>query len=610
MRMRAASVVWPRGAKFTMSELSANFSNEDVRGEAPHAEMAEGRQKSFKRTLIVLLLCVLASALCITIVSKCSPLYVFHDGNDVNWFLTMGRGMVNGAVPYKDLFEQKGIYLYMLFALNYIICGNSLYFIYAAEIVCGAAYLFLCYKIISLYMSHVRALAWTGVCALVTFCCHAFWCGGGEVEEYMLPLLTYGVYVLLKSARTKRPIHIGEAFACGAISAIIFWFKYSMLALFGALAVCAFTEACILRRVRLGFAYAGAFVAAFALFSVPALVYLGVNDALGDMWRVYILQNIAYTGGDGVGAVLLEIICGVGEMCLNPFMTAFTVFGAVWMIKWSGVQKRQKVYYLAVLGATVVLQCLLHGSVGYYLLAMAAFVPLGCMGAVNCVSRICAGVLQLKLLIAQRRAAKKGERIHSRKVLSRKFSYDVCAVKQRICGGAARAAAKIKVGANAHTAALCVAAAAAVCLLFGNNTIELFNSKDYYPQFAAAEIIETAEEENGEEYSLLCYKIYDRGFYTVRDETPEFYYFALNLFTRENFPELYDGQESYVFSGKADFVVTELEYWEAESVEGGPLEKYAYVADLSYSYIRSNLIHEDLNLCLLALSPEYGGPQM
>ena len=51
--------------------------------------------------------CLVAALICITIVSKCSPLYAFHDGNDVNWFLTMGRGMAQGKVPYKDLFEQK-----------------------------------------------------------------------------------------------------------------------------------------------------------------------------------------------------------------------------------------------------------------------------------------------------------------------------------------------------------------------------------------------------------------------------------------------------------------------------------------------------------------------
>lgn len=577
----------------------------------PSLPAEEGKGKRFLRTAAALILCVLASALCITIVSKCSPLYAFHDGNDVNWFLTMGRGIVNGKVPYKDLFEQKGIYLYLLFALNYLVTGNRLIVIYIAEIICGAAHLFAAYKILRLYLAHAQALGWTAACALVTFCAYAFWCGGGEVEEYMLPLLTYGVYVLLKSVKTGRPIHIGEAFVCGAFSAVIFWAKYSMLVLFGALAVCAFVDACIRRRVGLAFAYAGAFIAAFALFSVPALVYLGVNDALGDMWRIYILQNIVYTGGDGLAGLLGEFAGGLGEMCLNPFMTAFVVFGAVWMIKWSGADRRGKVYYFVLLGATVLLQCLLHGSIGYYLIPLASFVPLGCLGAVRCVSYICAGIIRFKYHIAQRRAVKAGKRAFPppSAVLARKFRYDVCGAERRIRGGAARVAAKIRAGANVHTAALFFAVAAVVCLIFGNNTIELFFKISRYPQFAAAEIIETAEENSGEDYSLLCYKMYDRGFYTTLDETPQYYYFALNLFSRESFPELYDGQEGYVERGEPGFVVTESSIAEEECAEGRPLEKYVYVADLSYGYFRSNIVINRLDLCLLALRPEYGGPE-
>ena len=102
----------------------------------PFYDRSPARARAFAAAV-----CLVAAFICVTMVSKSSFLYVFHDGNDVNWFLTVGRGIVNGLVPYRDLFEQKGVLLYMLFALNYAICGNQLYVIYVIQVLCGAAFL-------------------------------------------------------------------------------------------------------------------------------------------------------------------------------------------------------------------------------------------------------------------------------------------------------------------------------------------------------------------------------------------------------------------------------------------------------------------------------------
>ena len=53
----------------------------------------------------------------ITLLSKSSPIYPFNDWFDSNCFLTVGKSMLHGLVPYKDLYEQKGPLLYMLHAV-------------------------------------------------------------------------------------------------------------------------------------------------------------------------------------------------------------------------------------------------------------------------------------------------------------------------------------------------------------------------------------------------------------------------------------------------------------------------------------------------------------
>ena len=43
--------------------------------------------------------------------TKSSPLYIINDWYDANAYFTMGKGMMNGAVPYRDLFDTINFYV-------------------------------------------------------------------------------------------------------------------------------------------------------------------------------------------------------------------------------------------------------------------------------------------------------------------------------------------------------------------------------------------------------------------------------------------------------------------------------------------------------------------
>ena len=84
----------------------------------------------------------ITAVVAITICSKASPLYPFNDWVDSNCFLTVGKAMLHGQVPYRDLFEQKGPLLYMLHALAALISDTSFLGVYFVEIAACAAFLF------------------------------------------------------------------------------------------------------------------------------------------------------------------------------------------------------------------------------------------------------------------------------------------------------------------------------------------------------------------------------------------------------------------------------------------------------------------------------------
>ena len=68
---------------------------------------------------------IFLSFLFLWIGTKSSPAYPMNDWVDANAFFTMGKGLMNGLVPYRDLFEQKGPILYFVYGIGYLLSHKS-----------------------------------------------------------------------------------------------------------------------------------------------------------------------------------------------------------------------------------------------------------------------------------------------------------------------------------------------------------------------------------------------------------------------------------------------------------------------------------------------------
>ena len=105
-----------------------------------------------KKRKWIILFCFFVSFFCITICSKNSFLYVFNEWPDANAFFTVGKGWMNGLIPYKDLFEQKGPVLYLLYGIGYLFSHDTFFGIYLLEILSYTVFLYYCYKIARLFL--------------------------------------------------------------------------------------------------------------------------------------------------------------------------------------------------------------------------------------------------------------------------------------------------------------------------------------------------------------------------------------------------------------------------------------------------------------------------
>ena len=98
------------------------------------------------------------SLLFIGLASKSSPLYPMNDWVDVNCFFTVGRGILDGLVPYRDLYEQKGPVLYFVYALISLFSRDSYWGVFLLEVVTFGLFLYFSGKLGQLYTGKSKAI--------------------------------------------------------------------------------------------------------------------------------------------------------------------------------------------------------------------------------------------------------------------------------------------------------------------------------------------------------------------------------------------------------------------------------------------------------------------
>ncbi len=452
--------------------------------------------KDNKHIIIAFFTAVVAIGIC----SKSSPIYPFNDWYDSNCFLTVGKSMLHGFVPYRDIFEQKGPVLYMLHALAALISDKSFVGVYFIEVLFAAFFLVICYKILSLYSKNPSYL-WMPVIAGIIYSADGL-CHGDSAEEFCLPLIAYCLYFGLKAVKNNALPDNEESFFIGVTSAFVLWIKYTMLGFyigwFVAFIFIALSQKKIIPLLKM----TGLIAAGVAAASLPILIYFAVSGALDDLWTVYFYDNLFLYSqvedqATGASRILNNLKGGESSLKHYNLFTYLLIFVALI----DTFKRRFSEFVLFSLSAAGLFVITYIGGRGYPYYSF-IFSALAVMGLVEL------SVYEEKL----------------REKLKDKIYF--------------KTLAKVVVPA--------------VCAIYSfyncDNTYLLEYEKSDLPQYQFAEIINQKEDA-----TLLNYGFLDGGFYTVADVLPSTKYFCkLNL----PLDDIMDAQNEIVANGLVDFVVT------------------------------------------------------
>ena len=292
-----------------------------------------GSGKSIRRVVLMLAVSAVLLAFC----SMASFLFPIHNRVDQNCFFTVGRGMMTGLVPYRDLMEQKGPLLYFLHGLAYLISHDTFIGVYLIEIPFMTVYLLYSYHIARLYTGEWQAMVAALAVGTVTVTSHCF-VRGDNAEEYCLPLLAVSLSHLLRFFRRQeegdgKPPSLLLMGINGLLAGCVLWIKFTLLGFWLAWNLLLFIW--LVRRGKAGRALLGAIIfgSGMVAMTLPWILYFAWHHALRDWFFGYIYSNIfLYPARMGLLERLGRLL-GVTLLngATNPLL-AFLVGSGLWGI--------------------------------------------------------------------------------------------------------------------------------------------------------------------------------------------------------------------------------------------------------------------------------------
>ena len=224
-----------------------------------------------------------------------SPFYRLWYGCDASFFTLVGRGILEGKVPYRDFFDLKGPYFFFIEALGQLMAHDRLG-AFLIQIPFAFASLVLIYELCLLFISKKKAIfvmivyLWGNITTL--------W-GGNTAEEFALPLSLACLYVVLYAIVRKRrslsELPSRTIIIFGAVLGIGILSKISLAApVLGILAAILFHNLITkdIRRFLMNILY---ILLGVALSALPAIIYFGMHGALSDM--IFCVFSLGFSRG-------------------------------------------------------------------------------------------------------------------------------------------------------------------------------------------------------------------------------------------------------------------------------------------------------------------------
>lgn len=180
--------------------------------------------KRIKPFVIPLILCLIL----VTVVSGASPIYKTNQWVDTNAMLTMGRSLLQGTIPMKDIVDQRGPIIYFIYAVAALIKSNSFLGLYVIELINVIIIYALTFKLVKTVNVETMSPHWVSLVGPVALLTTSAFSQGGSPEEFGFASVLYLLVVLAVSRENITQIRPGTYYMLGLNMSLLFWSKYTL----------------------------------------------------------------------------------------------------------------------------------------------------------------------------------------------------------------------------------------------------------------------------------------------------------------------------------------------------------------------------------------------
>lgn len=248
---------------------------------------------------------VIILAIVCTLTIGSSPFFVTNPWVDTNAMLTMGKAMLHGLIPYRDIIDQRGPLLYAIFALGASYKETNFSGIFFLQVINVFLTYWLSWRIIADQKKHLLSPQWTSLLGPLALLGTSAFSLSGSPEEFAFTSVLYLLYVINHYQQKITAIPLKTFFFLGLNLSLIFWNKYSLIGAFVVFFI--WTAVVFIRQKNYQQLLRVIIASVLGFLSITLLImlYFAFNHALADLFNIYFVQNFSSYGHTQATALML-----------------------------------------------------------------------------------------------------------------------------------------------------------------------------------------------------------------------------------------------------------------------------------------------------------------
>ena len=329
-----------------------------------HPRLATVIACAFISMIVVLISCSLASFLYPSIAMQ--PYY-----NDPATFVIMGKEMAAGKIPYVEIFDHKGLYIfYTTFLYAYL---GKLWIFFFMSICITVSLVFFVFALKELEMSN-RTIAVGAMLFLGLYIFFAQFPGDADLIVTVGMLMLY--FYIKGYKRSNNTYHLIACILAGVSAGIALNIRPSDAMLGFAFMVFYIAKRIMEKKIGIMFRDAALCLLALAITALPAYIHAYTGHFLKEMVDAVFLSNFKYLGSASDKSVVL--------VWLSRLIVTGIFVGIIllWFFKLKEYKLEETLFLVIISGILLVIQFTI-ALFAHYLISVSGFISLALVITIN-----------------------------------------------------------------------------------------------------------------------------------------------------------------------------------------------------------------------------------